>query len=200
MSKPIVGIQGQYGFEGIRGFPGPVRNPNYVQIFQSTDSVSSPYSGDTSQIPRKFNTFFPNLSGSNSTTISGLTIEHTSPSNYGPNIKLPSGTYFIEAAAGIQFTPSINDANNYNHYLRFGNVDGTNKIDGLAVGNSKSGEGTSFLQGFVVTTMDTSFTLSHQMGSVFPTNTQITPPFDQANYVMNTSSPPNVSLIIMKIK
>lgn len=108
------GITGQYGVQGWRGFPGRPAKPVKVQILQClSDNVL--YTGNQYDYP--INAAIPALSGSASTTISGLSV--TSINNqeggsrganagfggptggYFSDITLPSGAYFLEAFAGI---------------------------------------------------------------------------------------------------
>jgi hypothetical protein len=108
------GITGQYGVEGWRGFPGRPVKPIQVQILQCLSDNVLMY-GQQYDFP--INAAVPALSGNNSTSISGFSVTPISngtggsigavagfggpTGGYFSDIKLPSGTYFIEAFAAV---------------------------------------------------------------------------------------------------
>lgn len=152
-----TGLQGIPGPQGLMGFPGPSTAPVNIQILTSTNTVS--YSGSPGTLNATIDTTqaYPPLSGgTNSTTISGLSVSG------GSNITVPAGRYFVEAAT--TFVPTTY----MQAFLSLGNGGG-NVIEGLEISyNTTLGVGqsygfTSFLSGMIDLTSNTTLNLRYNM-------------------------------------
>lgn len=207
------GITGQYGIEGWRGFPGRPAKPIQLQIFQCTsDNLIN--TGRLYDYPITSAT--PPLSGNNSTTITGLSVTHLTPtvdqSGTYTDITIPAGKYYLEAAAGISHNVADAIPSNPACYLSLRDLCGNSNV---ITGTPTYAPNTGYFMGYISNNAASNYCLRQTLLAVpsgnhglltplkvYGPGTLVNPQFLQTDYGGGnapTGPPPTVTLTIMKI-
>jgi hypothetical protein len=198
-----TGMTGQYGYNGPRGLPGRPPFPVSVQIFKSANTFSIPKSSSSATYLFDLtNLSTPALSGSNSTTISGLTASNTATATV---FTFPPGQYYLKAGASVSsniMTIGYGMQNTGQGWLTL-NDSTAPETSIYAKGVISYNANTMYMTGYVNTSSTISAYL--RMNLLYSTggslDAQLSPTYTQGNFASGapSSSPPNVSMTIMKI-
>lgn len=156
-----TGTTGPQGYQGLRGLPGQCTNPVKIQIFTTNDVIAE--ASTSADLPCILSTGIPSLSGINSTTISGLSLNASTGV-----ITFPAGNFYVEAATSFPFSVnissgSLNMVRNGETTVLYGSSIGYSIEVPVPPGGGPEGKrGTSFLSG-VITGGDT-FNFVYSLG------------------------------------
>lgn len=223
-----TGRLGPTGYNGLRGFPGTPYFQASVQIFNSGDAVNFPGSSNTSGntygtvgggggdtggtsdrgpavIPYALTNAVPALSGTGSTTITGLS---ATTSNAVTTITLPTGRYYISGAASVGSNIQVFCQNGATSLTLQGGP--KTRLDFCNVGSATQGLvgmesidiNTAYVSGIVSGPGDYTLNAYIRKGTVINGQPQVfTPAYAQSSYATGapSASPPNVTVTIMKI-